>query len=63
MSILVEERGSDSPYIEAVMQGQTVSTGSSIRPAETHWHMVFVRENGNIHPIVVGAWTTAGIAS
>ena len=63
MSILVEERGSDSPYIEAVMQGQTVSIGSSIRPAETHWHMVFVRENGTLHPIIVGAWTTAGIAS
>ena len=63
MSLLVEERVSDSLYIETVMQGETSAAGSAIRPAETHWHMVFVREHGNLHPIVVGAWTTAGIAS
>ncbi len=45
------------------MHGWTSICGVSIRPAETHWHMVFVRENGNMHPIVVGALTTAGVAS
>ncbi len=63
MSILVEERLSDSPYVETVMHGRTVSDGAPIRPAESHWHMVFVRVNDNVHPLVVGPLTTAGVAS
>ena len=63
MSLLVEQRMSDSSYIETIMQGRTASNGSAIRPAETHWHMVFVCEHGNMHPIVVGALTTAGVVS
>jgi len=63
MSLLVTERLSDSPYIEAVMQGHTLGDGSTVRPAESHWHMVFVREHGNLHPLVVGALTKSGVAS
>ena len=63
MSLLFEERFSDSPYIETVTRGWTVSSGSSIRPAEINWHMVFVRENGRAHPMVVGPLTTSGVAS
>lgn len=63
MSLCVEERGSDSPYIETVTRGWTISDGAVIRPAETHWHMVFVKANGARHPIVVGALTTAGRVS
>jgi len=63
MSLLVEERLSDSPYIEAVMHGHTVGAGSTIRPAESHWHMVFIREHGNFHPLVVGALTSSGVVS
>src|SRR5436305_13859115 len=63
MSLLVEERLSDSPYIEAVMHGHTVGAGSTIRPAEIHWHMVFVREHGNFHPLVVGALTSSGVVA
>lgn len=63
MSMISEERLSDSPYIEMVMRGWTVSPGSSIRPAETCWHMVFVRLSGNLLPLVVGPLTTAGTAS
>ena len=63
MSLLVEQRQSDSPYVETIMHGHTLGDGSAIRPAETHWHMVFVRQNGKMHPIVVGALTTAGVAS
>lgn len=63
MSLLVKQRQSDSPYIEMVMQGQTFEQGTAIRPAETHWHMVFVKEHGNFHPIVVGALTKSGVAS
>lgn len=63
MSMIYEQRSSDSSYIEAVTRGNTVSNGSTIRPAEINWHMVFVRENGRAHPLVVGPHTTAGVAS
>src|SRR5262249_42533668 len=36
---------------------------SSVRPAETHWHMVFVREHGKFHPLIVGPLVTSGEAS
>ena len=63
MSIIYEERLSDSPYIEMVAHGRTVSDGCSVRPAECHWHMVFVRQDGDARPLVVGPWTKAGVAS
>jgi hypothetical protein len=63
MSLIFEERSSDSPYVETIMQGQTVSDGSTIRPAENHWHMVFTRHSGRIHPLVVGPWSSSGIVS
>jgi hypothetical protein len=34
MSIFHEQRLSDSPYVEAVTHGRTMSEGSTIRPAE-----------------------------
>ncbi len=61
MSIIYEERSSDSPYVETIMRGQTASDGSAIRPAEICWHMVFVRQHGSLRPLVVGPWTTAGV--
>ncbi len=63
MSILSEARSSDSPYIETVARGRTMSAGSPIRPAECHWHMVIIRQNGDMRVLVVGPWTTAGITS
>lgn len=63
MGFVFTQRRSDSPYIETITQGYTVGNGSIIRPAETHWHMVFVRENGNAHAIVTGPLTTAGAVS
>jgi AraC-like DNA-binding protein len=63
MTILYEERSSDSPYIETITHGSTVSDGSTIRPSEVHWHMVFVKHNDSIRSLVVGPWTAAGIAS
>jgi AraC-like DNA-binding protein len=62
MSIVFQERPSDSPLITSVTRGETVQNGSSIRPAESQWHMVFVKHQGRIRPIVVGPWTTAGVA-
>lgn len=63
MSIIFEERVSDSPYVETVTQGYTASAGSTVRPAESHWHMVFVKVNGRTHSLIVGPWTTSGVAS
>ncbi len=43
MNIIYKKRTSDSPYVETVTQGWTVSDGSTMRSAESRWHMVFVR--------------------
>ena len=37
--------------------------GSTIRPAEVNWHMVFVKHPGGTRALVVGPWTTAGMAA
>lgn len=63
MSILHEQRISDSPYVETITHGWTMSDGSTIRPSESNWHMVFVKEHGRIHRLVVGPLSTAGVAS
>lgn len=63
MSFIYEERGSDSPYVETITRGYTAGTGSTIRPAECHWHMVFVKLNGSVRPIFVAPLTTAGVVS
>jgi len=61
-SMVFEEKSSDSPYIDTIMHGCTMAEGSSVRPAETHWHLVFVRVNGMAMPLVVGSLTDSGIA-
>jgi hypothetical protein len=63
MSIIYEERLSDSPYVETITHGRTVSDGSPIRPAECHWHMVFTLYDGRMHPLIVGPLPTAGVVS
>jgi AraC-like DNA-binding protein len=60
MSFTHEERSSESPYIEKVMHGWTVSSGSQVRPSEVHWHLVFSRYEGRWHPIFVGPLTSSG---
>jgi hypothetical protein len=61
MSILFEERPSDSPYIASVTRGRTVGAGAPIRPAEVHWHMVFVRYQEVAQLLVVGPWSASGV--
>lgn len=63
MSVIYEERLSDSPYVELVQHGWTVSNSSTIRPAESHWHMVFVKYQGHTQTIVVGPLTTSGVVN
>ena len=63
MSMISEKRFSDSPYVESVMRGLTLSEGTSIRPAEIHWHMVFVKHQGGTQVLAVGPLTRSGIVS
>src|SRR5688572_7053147 len=63
MTIVFEERPSDSPLIETVMRGQTLRDGAATRPAEIGWHMVVTRYHGKPHPLVVGPWAESGRAS
>ena len=63
MTILHEERRSDSQFIESVTRGWTASDGSTIRPAECHWHMVLRRLHGKTDLLVVGPLTSAGVIS
>jgi hypothetical protein len=60
MGFIYESRSSDSPYLETITRGWTEGEGSAIHPAETCWHMVFVKWNGRVHSLVVGPLTTAG---
>ena len=63
MIVVHEARPSDSPYVEGIAYGRTESDGSTVRPAECRWHMVFDRRDGDARALVVGPWTTAGVAS
>ncbi|MEO8611423.1 MAG: helix-turn-helix domain-containing protein [Chloroflexota bacterium] len=61
MGFVAETRLSDSPYLEQVSHGYTEGNGSTVRPSEIHWHMVFTKHQGGILPIVVGPLTSSGI--
>ncbi len=61
MGFIVEERASDSPYVETVTQGRTEGYGSTIRPAEMHWHMVLVCLDDHPRLLLVGPWATSGV--
>jgi hypothetical protein len=63
MSLIYEERLADSSYVETIIQGRTLSVGSSVRPAESCWHLVFARHHGRVHSMLVGPLTAAGMAS
>src|SRR5690348_2464485 len=63
MSLVWQARLSDSPLVESITRGRTLSEGSTIRPAESNWHMVLVKVNGAVLPLVVGPLMTSGIAS
>lgn len=63
MSIIAQERASDSPYVDTITHGYTTCDGSTIRPAESHWHMVLVRHQGKARTVVVGPLSHAGVVS
>ena len=63
MIVVHEVRSSDSSYVEKITHGRTERDGYAIRPAECCWHMVVVRHDGRARALVVGPWSTAGVAS
>lgn len=63
MTLIFEERPSDSPYVENITRGWTLSEGSTVRPAEVNWHMIFVRHCGVTQTLMVGPWSSSGLAS
>jgi len=63
MSLIYEERLSDSPYVELITQGRTVGSSFTIRPSEINWHMVFVKHNGSLQPLLVGPLTESGVVT
>lgn len=63
MSLVYEERLSDSPYVELITHGRTIGSSSTVRPSEVNWHMVFVKYNGQAQPLVVGPLTSSGVVN
>ncbi len=63
MIITEGARVSDSAYVETVEHGRTACAGSTIRPAERHWHMVVVKAEGAVRLLVVGPLTTSGVVT
>ncbi len=65
MSLLAgyNERPSDSPYVDVVMTGRTEAHNTTIRPAESQWHMCFVRHAGGLSPIVTGPLLSTGVVN
>jgi AraC-like DNA-binding protein len=63
MSLIVEQRLSDSPYVETITRGRTIGSSTPIRPAEISWHLVFVKTNDIALSIAVGPLTGAGTVS
>ena len=60
---ILHERSSDSPLVESVSSGRTLSAGSTIRPAETNWHMVVVSHSGRTRMLLVGPMAASGLAA
>jgi len=60
MTIIFEEKPSDSPFVETITRGWTLRAGTVTRPAETRWHLVFSRREGRMYPLVVGPWAHSG---
>jgi hypothetical protein len=49
--------------VEKVTRGWTTGEGSTIRPAETNWHMVLTKHPGGTQLMLVGPLGTSGVAT
>lgn len=59
MAISIEERLSDSPYIERIWQGQTGEPGTFTSIATSHCELVFWEDSGKINVSLRGPETVA----
>ncbi len=59
MNFSVQHRLSDVPVVEAIMVGQTIASGTTIRPATQNWHLVLTRHHGQNRAMLVGPWSAA----
>lgn len=60
MTISIQARLSDSPYVESVTYGRTLSDGMPARPAEMNWHMMISKFEGMTTATVIGPWSRSG---
>ena len=60
MTIVFEERPSDSPYVLTVTRGYMAAAGTTVRPAECCWHLIVTRYQGVQRIVVVGALESSG---
>jgi AraC-like DNA-binding protein len=63
MSFVLEERPSDSSFVQAIWRTQSEGTGSFISPAAIHWDMLLMRYRGKTTFTVQGPETKATRAS
>jgi hypothetical protein len=59
----LQERQSDSPYVELVQTARVSYDGSTIRPAEIHWHLALARHRGWSGLILTGPLTASGVVT
>ena len=59
MNSLFEGRESDSLYIESVWRGRAGSEYAPVCPASSHWHLLFLKQNGKVNVSVEGPLTRA----
>lgn len=60
MTIVFEERPSDSPYVLTVTRGYMAAAGTTVRPAECCWHLIVTCYQGVQRIVVVGALESSG---
>jgi hypothetical protein len=57
------ERRSDSPLVELVMTARVGYDGTTIRPAEIHWHLALARHQGQARLVLAGPLTSSGVVT
>jgi hypothetical protein len=55
--LIIEDRPSDSPYVERVWRAHSEGSGSFLSIAESRWEMVVTRHQGNVTITVRGPET------
>ena len=63
MTLLFTDRKSDSAYIEMISHGYSLGECTLTRPAESCWHLIIVRQNGRVTPLMVGPLRASGVVT